>query len=559
VTTLHKRTSTLILLLTILIGFAGASFAVPTTLPGISATVTGTVTSTAGMPLSGAQVVLYNSTTSTDIKSATTDANGVYTIGGILPGDNLKIRVEYSSIITTWWSETFSLGYHQTKTINPQISLHAMGIKITAPMSGVISDGASYITLTVNVTDKFYKPVADNTIIKITIRPYDGSHYAGSLDGAGNTHSVTKTTSGGKVYVDFGWVTPEQEAILGTSWIDVIASTSDGTVDGKFTVKLKAEPTVTGGGQKPVPGYTCVPGGGTSPLTVHITDASLNSPTSWDWDFGDSTAHSHEQNPTHVYTNPGSYSITLTVANAAGSATKTFSNKVDVTASGQQSSTGAPVAAFEYSPHEGTVPLAVGFADRSTNSPTSWSWSFGDGGSTNDQNPSHTFTTPGTYAVVLTASNAAGSNSISQLVAVTASGGSGQSQNSSDDTTPPVSAYALWGTRDGSGAYQDYVTFSMDATDYQSGVKEKQYSSDGVNWTTFSNANGITFNTPGEFVVYFRSIDNAGNVEAAQHVTFSVMKAIQKAQFPCLSMVILPLIVFGMAAIGTIRVKKPKK
>ncbi len=42
------------------------------------------------------------------------------------------------------------------------------------------------------------------------------------------------------------------------------------------------------------------------------------------------------------------------------------------------------------------------FKDLSTNSPTSWSWDFGDGGSSTEQNPSHTYTTPGVYSVRLT-------------------------------------------------------------------------------------------------------------------------------------------------------------
>jgi len=70
----------------------------------------------------------------------------------------------------------------------------------------------------------------------------------------------------------------------------------------------------------------------------------------------------------------------------------------------------APVAAFTGTPTSGTAPLAVSFTDQSTNSPTSWSWTFGDGGTATTQNPSHSYTTAGSYTVSLTATNSAGSD-----------------------------------------------------------------------------------------------------------------------------------------------------
>jgi PKD repeat protein len=69
-----------------------------------------------------------------------------------------------------------------------------------------------------------------------------------------------------------------------------------------------------------------------------------------------------------------------------------------------------PVAAFSASTTSGTEPLTVTFTDSSVNSPTSWYWDFGDGSSSTVENPSYTYTTPGTYSVVLMATNSAGSN-----------------------------------------------------------------------------------------------------------------------------------------------------
>jgi len=61
-----------------------------------------------------------------------------------------------------------------------------------------------------------------------------------------------------------------------------------------------------------------------TPLTVHFTDTSINSPTSWTWDFGDDT-HNTTTNPTHTYRSAGTYSVNLTVSNPAGSSNTTRS------------------------------------------------------------------------------------------------------------------------------------------------------------------------------------------------------------------------------------------
>lgn len=70
----------------------------------------------------------------------------------------------------------------------------------------------------------------------------------------------------------------------------------------------------------------------------------------------------------------------------------------------------APVAAFSANPTAGCGPLSVKFSDQSSNSPSVWAWSFGDGQISSSQNPTVTYKNPGTYNVRLIVRNSSGSN-----------------------------------------------------------------------------------------------------------------------------------------------------
>ena len=74
-----------------------------------------------------------------------------------------------------------------------------------------------------------------------------------------------------------------------------------------------------------------------------------------------------------------------------------------------------PVADFSATPTSGVAPLAVGFTDLSSNSPSAWAWDFGDGGVSSLQNPSHAYAAAGSYTVSLTATNADGSDGETKL------------------------------------------------------------------------------------------------------------------------------------------------
>jgi len=163
---------------------------------------------------------------------------------------------------------------------------------------------------------------------------------------------------------------------------------------------------ITVGSASPNADFSASVTSGNAPLTVKFTDKSTGSPTAWKWSFGDGSALVTQYNPTYTYKKPGTYTVKETVSNAAGKDTEIKTNYVTVKAAPSK----APVASFSASPTSGKAPLKVQFTDKSTNSPTSWKWSFGDGTYSTSKNPSHTYSKAGKYTVNLTAKNTAGSN-----------------------------------------------------------------------------------------------------------------------------------------------------
>ena len=84
---------------------------------------------------------------------------------------------------------------------------------------------------------------------------------------------------------------------------------------------------------------------------------------------------------------------------------------VSVLAFGLFSAAAAPTASFTMAPDGNpVVGQPVQFTDTSTGGPTSWSWNFGDGQSSTQQNPTHVYAAPGPFNVTLTATNTDGSN-----------------------------------------------------------------------------------------------------------------------------------------------------
>lgn len=135
---------------------------------------------------------------------------------------------------------------------------------------------------------------------------------------------------------------------------------------------------------------------GPLPLTVEFTDATTGgTPVSWLWNFGDGDfALTFEGTSTHTYLAPGTYTATLTVQPGFD-----YEVKRDLIVVESVSLQPGMTA----SPSSGVFPLTVQFEDATTGTPpTAWSWSFGDGSTSTQQDPVHTYNWPGIYEVSLT-------------------------------------------------------------------------------------------------------------------------------------------------------------
>jgi len=142
-------------------------------------------------------------------------------------------------------------------------------------------------------------------------------------------------------------------------------------------------------------------------LTCVFSDRSSDEDdgvVTWAWDFGDG-ATSTDRNPTHAYPASGTFLVRLTVSDGGGAQdTKTHDVHPE-----------APPPANNEPPHADfevhCEKLACAFTDKSKDDDgviVSWLWSFGDGGTSTESNPQHTYAERGHYQIVLTVTDDGG-------------------------------------------------------------------------------------------------------------------------------------------------------
>jgi gliding motility-associated-like protein len=160
-----------------------------------------------------------------------------------------------------------------------------------------------------------------------------------------------------------------------------------------------------------------LPQGGCAPFdyTAYANIFTLDSIVSYLWDFGDAGATSTLRNPPpHTYNNPGVYTPSLTIVTASGCTTTASS--VGGIRTGVR-----PTVNFTFAPSNTCASDTIQFTDLSTTTPgaeVTWTWDFGDGGFSADQNPQHVFQDTGLLTVKLIVGNDRCRDSLEQQIRV---------------------------------------------------------------------------------------------------------------------------------------------
>lgn len=244
------------------------------------------------------------------------------------------------------------------------------------PEACLLSNGQVMVLGDGNPDVELYDPASDTWI------------YTDSLPVPGNLQTAT-VLAGGQVVVTGGSVTQNNGPALAVVETYGLVATS---------------PTLT---------TAASPLNGQTPLTVQFTSPALdsagNTVTNWNWNFNDGGT-STAQNPSHIYTNVGSFSPSLTAYSTHGTTPLLVTGPGMITVT----NTMLNVAA---NPSSGAVPLNVQFTspsvDSGGNTVTNWNWSFGDGGTSTAQSPSHVYTSLGAFSPGLVARSTHGTSPIS--------------------------------------------------------------------------------------------------------------------------------------------------
>jgi gliding motility-associated-like protein len=147
--------------------------------------------------------------------------------------------------------------------------------------------------------------------------------------------------------------------------------------------------------QNPVVNFTADKTSGCAPLTVTFTDQSSGNPISWNWEFSNGRLTTGPTTSV-TFSSPGTYSVKLVVRNATGIGSTEKINYITVFPS--------PTVSFIADKTTACIPADIKFTSIATTpvgTITKWEWDFGDNFTSDQPNPSHTYTTPGFYTVSL--------------------------------------------------------------------------------------------------------------------------------------------------------------
>ncbi len=158
-----------------------------------------------------------------------------------------------------------------------------------------------------------------------------------------------------------------------------------------------------------------------------------------------------------------------------------------------------PIAAFTQDKASGNVPLTVQFGNQSTGTINSIVWNFGDGNSSSEVNPSHTFGAPGLYTVTLTVNGPGGTSNVTRQINVTSP--TAPVAGFTQDRTAGVAPLTVQFTDQSSGSVSTYLWNFSDGS------------------TTTERNPVHTFTTPGTYNVFLTVTGPGGSSSVTRQIT----------------------------------------
>ncbi|MGD0710707.1 MAG: PKD domain-containing protein [Bacteroidales bacterium] len=330
-----------------------------------------------------------------------TDHNGCDTVALATVGQPQQIILHVSSNVTICIGQSTVISANATGGISPY----------TFTWNNSLGNGSSF-TVSPTVTTTYIVTVTDHNncsgqplSVTVTVDPPISVSLAASPSSFcfGGSSIITATASGGNGLYTYTWgqgIGVSSAAITitptATTWYPVTVTDNCGSPQAVDSVEIFVYPM-------PVVQFSADTLSGCEPLGVNFTDLSTPAIATWLWDFDDPMSGTNNtstlQNPYHLFSSPGVYSISLTVTttdSCSGSYTHNSMIEVYIT----------PVADFSMYPQPGSTALApdILFEDLSVNAYT-WDWNFGDpssGSDTSDiKNPEHSYNSAGTFIVTL--------------------------------------------------------------------------------------------------------------------------------------------------------------
>jgi large repetitive protein len=258
-----------------------------------------------------------------------------------------------------------------------------------------------------------------SSIIHVEVYVLNGASvqaFASSPICLGQSSTIYVQTSGTTGPLTYSWsnnlgntagaflVTP----LVPTTYYVTVSNTCGVSVTDSVQVQFNSPPTISIGTDTTL---------GCQPVTVNFTDLSVtgnpNDPIAfWTWSFGDGTSSS-SANPVHTYNASGNYSVTLSVSTVNGCTSNNASGPLVVNVYP------VPNAAFSVNDVTLNVPYDVLNAINQSTGASSYSWSFGDGGTSTAVNPSHLYGSVGIFTVQLVAANNLGCSDTASITITT--------------------------------------------------------------------------------------------------------------------------------------------